>query len=111
LNKIYDMATFLAVILAIASGFVPIPMSAAALLVLGGIGAINTTNEMRPRVYVAAVVLILGAKSLAAIPVAGASLVVIFSAVATALIGASVVGITLGIANRVIYLAKTNFLK
>jgi hypothetical protein len=107
LAKIYTIATLLAVILAIASAFVAIPMSAAALLVLGGIGAINFTPEMRLRVYSATTVLILGAKSLSAIPAVGDVLAAIFSAVGTSLIGASIVSITLAI----FYLIKTSLSK
>ncbi|HWY63456.1 MAG TPA: hypothetical protein VNW15_16260 [Rhizomicrobium sp.] len=97
MDKIYPASTLLAVILAIVTAFVSVPMSAAALLILGGIGALKNSPEVRLRVYAAAIVLILGAKSLAAIPVAGDPLAAIFSALATALVGASVVGVTLGI--------------
>jgi hypothetical protein len=99
MDKIYPASTLLAVILAIVSAFVSVPMSAAALLVLGGIGALKNSPEVRLRVYAAAIVLILGAKSLAAIPVVGDPLAAIFSALATALVGASVVGVTLGISH------------
>jgi hypothetical protein len=104
LNKIYMISTLLAVILAIVTAFVSIPMSAAALLILGGIGALNNPPDLRLRIYGATIVLILGAKSLSAIPMAGDYLAAIFAGVAIALTGASVVGVTLGIYQ----LARTN---
>ena len=109
MEKIYTISTLLAVLLAIVSAFVSVPMSAAALLVLGGIGALNNSNhpDLRLRIYSAAILLILGAKSLTAIPVVGAPLAAIFSGIATAFIGASVVGITLAI----IHLIKSNLSK
>ena len=99
MDKICTISTLIAVILAIVCAFVSVPMSAAALLILGGIGALNTTNkpDLRLRVYAAAIILVLGAKALMDIPVAGVPLAAIFSGVATAFIGASVVGITLAI--------------
>ena len=107
MEKVYAASTLLAVLLAIVTAFVSVPMSAAALLILGGIGAINNTPDMRLRVYAAAIVLTLGAKSLAVIPAVGAPLAVIFAGVGTALIGASVVGVT-----RAIYqIVTSNLLK
>ena len=97
MDKIYTISTLLAVILAIVAAFVSIPMAAAALLILGGIGAINNAPDLRLRIYGATIVLILGAKALEAIPAVGVPLAAIFAGVATALIGASVVGVTLGI--------------
>lgn len=97
LSKITTISTLLAVILAIVTAFVSIPMSAAALLILGGFGAINNPPDLRLRIYGATIVLLLGAKSLTAIPVAGDPLAAIFAGVAIALTGASVVGVTLGI--------------
>ena len=97
MTKIFTISTLLAVILAIVTAFVSIPMSAAALLILGGIGAINNPPDLRLRIYAATIVLILGAKSLTAIPAVGDPLAAIFAGVAIALTGASVVGVTLGI--------------
>ncbi len=107
MNKIYTISTLLAVILAIVSPFVPIPHSAAALLILGGIGAINNPPDLRLRIYAATVILILGGKSLTNIPVVGDPLAAIFVGVALALTGASIVGVTLGI----FQLLKTNLSK
>lgn len=97
LSKITTISTLLAVLIAIATAFVSIPMSAAALLVLGGLGAINNPPDLRLRIYAATIVLLLGAKSLTAIPAVGDPLAAIFAGVAIALTGASVVGVTLGI--------------
>lgn len=97
LNKIYTISTLLAVILAIVSPFVHIPMSAALLMILGGIGAINNPPDLRLRIYAATVILILGGKSLTNIPVVGDPLAAIFVGVALALTGASIVGVSIGI--------------
>jgi hypothetical protein len=109
LEKIYTASTLIGVILAIVSAFISVPLSAAGLLVLGGIGALNNANtpELRLGIYAAGILLILGAKSLTAIPVAGAALAAIFSGIATLLIGASVVGVTFAL----YHLIKSNLLK
>ena len=107
MNKIYTISTLLAVILAIVSPFVNIPHSAAGLLILGGIGAINNPPDLRLRIYTATVILILGGKSLTNIPVVGDTLAAIFVGVALALTGASIVGVSLGI----FQLLKTNLSK
>jgi hypothetical protein len=99
LDKIFAISTLLAVIVAIVSAFVAIPDLNAILLILGGIGALNTLDapDLRLRIYAAAVVLMLGARALADIPAVGDYLATIFSGVGTAFVGASVVGITLAI--------------
>ena len=99
MEKICAISFLLAVLLAIVSAFVSVPMSAAILLVLGGVGALNNTThpDLRLRIYAAAILLILGAKSLTAIPAVGEGLAAIFSGIATVFIGASVVGITLAV--------------
>jgi len=106
-NKIYTISTLLAVVLAIISPFIPIPYSAAWLMILGGFGAIYNPPDLRLRIYAATVILILGGKSLTNIPVVGDSLAAIFVGVALALTGASIVGITIGI----IQILKTNLSK
>ncbi|HVV28807.1 MAG TPA: hypothetical protein VHC40_12655, partial [Rhizomicrobium sp.] len=68
MDKIYAAARALAVILAIASAFVAIPSIAAILLVLGGISAIGEDSERNSRTYLIAIVLLLGAHLLEAIP-------------------------------------------
>ena len=107
MNKIYTISTLLAVVLAIISPFIPIPYSAAWLMILGGFGAIYNPPDLRLRIYAATVILILGGKSLTNIPVVGDSLAAIFVGVALALTGASIVGITIGI----IQILKTNLSK
>jgi hypothetical protein len=107
MDKIYSAARVIALILAIASAFVVIPYVVAILLILGGIAAIGNDMERNTRIFLATVVLILGAKSLEAIPVAGAPLAAIFAAVGTALLGASIVGITIMIVTRI----KTDWVK
>jgi len=103
LQKVYTISTLVAVILAIVAAFVSIPMAAAIMLVLSGIGALDNVNapDVRLRIYAATIVLILGAKSLTAIPAVGEPLAAIFAGVAIVLTGASVVSITLAIAQLV----------
>ena len=109
MDKIFAISNLLAFILAIVAAFVSIPMAGAILLILGGISALNTAGnpELRVRIYLAATVLMLGAKSLAEIPAIGTYLADIFSGVAMAFVGASVVAITLAIARAV----RTSLLK
>ena len=99
MQKLYTISMLIAVILAIVTAFVSIPMAAAILLVLGGIGGLDNVNapDVRLRIYAATIVLLLGAKSLTAIPAVGESLAAIFAGVGTVLIGASVVGVTAAI--------------
>jgi hypothetical protein len=99
LQKLYTISLLIAVILAIVTAFVSIPMAAAALLVLGGIGGLDNVNapDVRLRIYAATIVLLLGAKSLSAIPAVGEPLAAIFASVGLVLVGASVVGLTLAI--------------
>ena len=103
MQKVYTISTLVAVILAIVAAFVSIPMAAAIMLVLGGIGGLDNANapDVRLRIYAATIVLVLGAKSLTAIPAVGAPLAAIFGGVALVLVGASVVGITLAIVQLV----------
>jgi hypothetical protein len=107
MDKLYAVARVLAVILAIASAFVSIPNAAAALIILGGVAAIGNDMERNARVMLATAVLILGAKMLEVIPIVGVPLAAIFAAVGTALLGASVVAITIMILGRV----KTDWVK
>ena len=101
MNKICALARLLAVLLAIASAFVPVPMVAAILLILGGISAIDGNSEQNSRTYLIAIVLILGAAALQAIPTVGVPLAAIFSALATATVGAAIVAITITFAMRI----------
>lgn len=100
MQKLSAISLLIAVVLAIVTAFVSIPMAAAALLILGGIGGLDNVNapEVRLRIYAATIVLLLGAKSLTAIPTVGDPLAAIFASVGLALVGASVVGLTLAIA-------------
>jgi hypothetical protein len=109
MEKIFALAMLAGVILAIISAFVSVPMAAAALLILGGIGALDTANmpDLRLRIYAAAIILTLGAKSLEAIPAVGAALAAIFGSLALVFTGASIVGITLAVTQRL----RTTLLK
>ncbi len=103
MQKLYTISMLVAVILAIVTAFVSIPMAAAIMLVLGGIGGLDYANapDVRLRIYAATIVLLLGAKSLTALPAVGEPLAAIFAGVGTVLIGASVVGITLAIFQQI----------
>jgi hypothetical protein len=109
LDKICNIAILLAFIVAIVAAFTAIPNVTAILLVLGAIGGLNSADkpDYRVRVYGAAIVLMVGAHLLNEIPAAGSYLATIFSGVAAAFVGLSVVAITLAIANQV----KANLLK
>jgi len=101
MNKICALARLLAVLLAIASAFVAEPMIAAALLVLGGISAIDGNSEQNSRTYLIAIVLILGAGALSAIPAIGPQLTAIYVGLGTATVGAAIVAITITFAMRI----------
>lgn len=101
MDKIYAIARIVAVIVAIASAFVAIPNVAAILIVLGGIVALGNDMERNTRLMLAAIVLILGAKTLEALPAVGTPLAAIFAAVGTALVGSTVVAITMLIVTRI----------
>jgi hypothetical protein len=101
LEKICALARVIAILVAIIAAFVVIPQVAVILLVLGGIAAITNTAEDNLRIYLVTVVLILGAKMLEVIPVAGVPLAAIFGNIATAMVGCSIVAITLRIIARI----------
>ncbi len=107
MDKIYSAARAAALILAIASAFIVVPNVAVILMILGGVAAIGNDMERNTRIFLATIILILGAKSLEVIPVAGVPLAAIFAAVGTALTGASIVAITIMILTRV----KTDWVK
>ena len=109
MDKICSIAILLAFILAIVAAFVAIPNAAAMLLVLGAVGGLNTADkpEYRVRIYGAATVLLLGSHLLTEIPAIGEHLTAIFSGVATAFVGTSIVALTLAIAFQV----RANLLK
>jgi hypothetical protein len=86
-DKICALARLLAVLLAIVTGFIMVPMAAVILLVLGGISAIDGNSEQNSRTYLIAIVLLLGAGALTAIPAAGAALATIFASLGLATVG------------------------
>jgi Flp pilus assembly pilin Flp len=91
----------LAVILAIVAAFITVPFVVAALLVLGAIADITNTPEQNIRIFLITIVLLLGAKALGDIPVVGTWLSAIFSNIGTAVLGASIMAIVLGLYARV----------
>jgi hypothetical protein len=101
MGKVYAGARALAILVAIAAAFAVIPYVAVILLVLGAISAIGNTPEDSSRVFLIAIVLLIGSKALDAIPGIGAGLDVIFSGIGTAAFGASVLSIVLGLGRRI----------
>jgi hypothetical protein len=101
MNEITAAARALAIILAIASAFVSFPLMAPLLLVFGGIAAIRNNSEKNSRNYLITIVLILGAKTLQAIPFIGSYLATIFTSLGIAFIGASIVAISITLAYRI----------
>ena len=101
MDKVCALARLIAVLLAIISPFVAIPQLAAILLVLGGISAITNTAEDNMRIYIVTVVLILGAKTLEALPTVGVPLATIFGNLGVALVGVSIVAISMRVVTRI----------
>ena len=101
MNEISAAARALAVILAIATAFVSAPLLVPLLLVFGGIAAIKNNSEKNSRNYLITIVLILGAKTLQAIPFIGPYLATIFVSLGIAFIGASIVAIVITLAYRI----------
>ena len=101
MNKISAVGRALAVILAIASAFVSNPLIVPLLIIFGGIAAIGNTPERNSKNYQMAIVLILGAKMLEAIPYTGPYLATIFESLGAAFVGASIVAITITLEQRI----------
>jgi len=101
MSKLCGAARALAVLLAIAAAFVTVPYLVPVLLILGAISAITNTPDNNARIFMITIVLLLGAKTLAEIPAIGTWLSAIFTNFGTALLGASVMAIALGVYSRV----------
>jgi hypothetical protein len=101
LGKVCAAARALAVLLAIVFVFYNTPYAATILIVLGAIAALNNAPEDSTRVYMITIVLFLIAKSVAVVPMAGATLATIFSNLDMGLIGASLVSVVLGLYARI----------
>jgi hypothetical protein len=109
LDKICNIAILLAFLISIVAAFAAIPYVTAVLIVLGAIGGLNTADkpEYRVRIYTATAVLILGSNVLTEIPAIGGYLESIFTGIAAAFVGMSLVALTLAIS----FQAKANLLK
>ena len=101
MDKICAIARALAIALAVVSAFVAVPQAVTLLVVLGAVAGITDAQEDRARLMLITTVLFLGAKSLTAIPVAGADLAAVFGALGMATFGASLTGIVMGAYGRV----------
>jgi hypothetical protein len=100
-KKLYDVCRGLAVILAVVAAFVTVPYAAAALLVLGAVAGVGNTPEDNNRIFLIALVLMAGAKSLVAIPTLGTYLSSIFGNIGMGAFGAAVMGVSLGLIRRI----------
>jgi hypothetical protein len=98
--RLYGGARALAVLVAIAAAFVTVPQVAVILLVLGAIAGLGNSAEDNMRVMVIAIVLLVGSKSLEAIPTAGTYLATIFGGIGIAAFGSVVTGVVLGLYRR-----------
>ena len=93
-------ARALAIIFAIASAFISVPVITPLLLVFGGIAAINNNSEKNSRNFLITIVLLLGAGTLKALPVVGAYLATMFASLGVAFVGASIVAIVITLGYR-----------
>lgn len=100
MNNVSAAARACAIIVAIASAFVTVPLIASLLLIFGGIAAIGNSSEKNNKNFLMAIVLTLGAKSLQTIPFAGSYLATIFASLGIAFVGASIVAITITLGYR-----------
>ena len=100
MNVITAAARALAIILAIASAFISVPLTPALLLILGGIAALQNNSDKNSKNFLMTIVLILGAETLSAIPVIGSYRATIFGSLGIAFVGASIVAIVVTLAYR-----------
>jgi hypothetical protein len=100
MNEICSASRALAVILAIVSAFVSVPLTAPLLLLFGGIAAIKNDSEKNSRNFLITIVLLLGAATLEVVPVIGPYLATIFTSLGIAFVGASIVAIVITLAYR-----------
>ena len=101
MNEICAAARALAVLLAIVSAFINVPLTAPLLLLFGGIAAIKNDSEKNTRNFIITLVLLLGAPTLASIPAVGQQLAVMFASLGIAFVGASIVAIVITLALRI----------
>jgi hypothetical protein len=101
MNEICAAARALAVLLAIVSAFVSVPLTAPLLLLFGGIAAIKNDSEKNTRNFIITIVLLLGAPTLAVLPAVGQHLAVMFASLGIAFVGASIVAIVITLALRI----------
>jgi hypothetical protein len=68
----------------------------------GGIAAIGNTPERNTKNYQMAIVLVVGASFLEAVPYVGSYLVAVFTGLGIAFVGASIVAITITLEQRIV---------
>ena len=101
MNEICAAARALAVLLAVISAFVTVPLTAPLLLLFGGIAAIRNDSEKNLRNFIITIVLLLGAQELAVLPAVGPYLATMFGSLGLAFVGASIVAIVITLALRI----------
>jgi hypothetical protein len=101
MEKISAVARLLAILLAIASAFFTSSLTVPLLLILGGIAAIGNTPDRNAKNYLMAIVLVLGAPMLDAMPLTGPYLATVFTSLGAAFVGASIVAITITLEERI----------
>src|SRR5215212_6141145 len=101
MNEICAAARALAVLLAIVSAFITVPLTAPLLLLFGGIAAIKNDSEKNTRNFIITIVLLLGAPTLAVLPAVGPYLATMFASLGIAFVGASIVAIAITLALRI----------
>jgi len=100
MNEICAAARALAVILAIVSAFISVPLTAPLLLLFGAIAAIKNDSERNSRNYLITIVLLLGADTLQIVPVIGTFLATVFGSLGVAFVGASIAAIVITLGYR-----------
>ncbi|MEO8302196.1 MAG: hypothetical protein ABI608_10400 [Rhizomicrobium sp.] len=101
MNEICAAARAFAVLLAIFSAFITVPLTAPLLLLSGGIAAIRNDSEKNTRNFIITIVLLLGASTLEVVPVIGSHLATIFTSLGVAFVGASMIAIVITLVLRV----------
>jgi hypothetical protein len=101
LTKLTAVARLLAILLAVVAAFVTVPMASAAMLILGALAGITAPADARLRLFATTILLMVGAKSLTAIPEVGDYLAAIFGNIGLVTMGASATGVILNIIERI----------
>jgi hypothetical protein len=102
MSKVSAVGRLLAVLVAIASGFISNPIIVPLLLIFGGIAAIGNTPDRNAKNYMITVVLLLSSNTLEGMPYIGSYLAAIFMSLGAAFVGASIIAITITLERRIV---------